>query len=91
MVRNLAGVCKPGAGRVLVRDYACGDLAELRLAGGARQNRLADNFYARGDGTRAFYFSQARRGGHMVQSVRVTAPCHDSSYQCCTVVRERQY
>lgn len=44
---------------MLVRDYALGDLAQRRLAGGARQKRLAENFYARGDGTRAFYFSQA--------------------------------
>lgn len=60
VIRNVAGVCKPGAGRVLVRDYAEGDLAQLRLAGGPRQKKLADNFYVRGDGTRAFYFLQAR-------------------------------
>ncbi len=39
-----------------MRDYAAGDLAETRLA--ARSQRLGDCFYARSDGTRAFYFTE---------------------------------
>jgi SAM-dependent methyltransferase len=33
-LRNAAAALKPGTGRLLVRDYAAGDLAQARLAGG---------------------------------------------------------
>ena len=56
-VRNVSSVMRPGAeARVLIRDYASGDLAQERFAAKAGQ-KLAENFYVRGDGTRAFYFS----------------------------------
>lgn len=55
---NVAAVLKPGRGRVLVRDYAEGDLAQLRLAGPTRNQRISENFYVRSDGTQAYYFSQ---------------------------------
>ena len=56
-VRNISSVMRPGAeARVLVRDYAAGDLAQERFAAKQGQ-KLAENFYVRGDGTRAFYFS----------------------------------
>ena len=42
-------------GVVCVRDYAAGDLAELRLD--AKAQKLGDSFYVRSDGTRAFYFT----------------------------------
>ena len=57
-VANVARVLKPGTGRVLVRDYAEGDLAQLRLAGPTRNQRLSHNFYVRSDGTQAYYFTQ---------------------------------
>ena len=58
-VRNISSVMRPGAeARVLVRDYAAGDLAQERFAAKQGQ-KLAENFYVRGDGTRAFYFSPA--------------------------------
>jgi methyltransferase-like protein 6 len=53
-VRHVAAALAPG-GAVLVRDYASGDLAETRLQ--AKQQKLGESFYVRGDGTRAYYFS----------------------------------
>ncbi|KAL0024741.1 hypothetical protein WJX77_012493 [Trebouxia sp. C0004] len=57
-VANVARVLKAGTGRVLVRDYAEGDLAQLRLSGPTRNQRLSHNFYVRSDGTQAYYFSK---------------------------------
>ncbi|WZZ54452.1 hypothetical protein YC2023_054559 [Brassica napus] len=42
-------------GCILFRDYAVGDLAQERFSG--KDQKISDNFYVRGDGTRAFYFS----------------------------------
>ncbi|CAI5473004.1 unnamed protein product [Closterium sp. Yama58-4] len=58
-IANVATVLKPG-GHVLVRDYAAGDLAQERLR--RKEQRIADNFYVRGDGTRAYYFTEAALG-----------------------------
>ncbi|CAI5535816.1 unnamed protein product [Closterium sp. Naga37s-1] len=58
-VANVATVLKPG-GHVLVRDYAAGDLAQERLR--RKEQHIADNFYVRGDGTRAYYFTEAALG-----------------------------
>lgn len=57
-VANVARILKPGQGRVVVRDYAEGDLAQQRLSGPKRKQRLAHNFYVRSDGTQAYYFSK---------------------------------
>lgn len=55
--RNVATVMRGGKkGVVCVRDYAAGDLAQERLNGKDSQ-KISDNFYVRGDGTRAYYFS----------------------------------
>lgn len=43
---------QPG-GSVVVRDYGVNDYAMIRFGRGAK---LADRFYVRQDGTRAFYF-----------------------------------
>ncbi|GLI65860.1 hypothetical protein VaNZ11_009491 [Volvox africanus] len=57
-IHNVARCLRPGSGRLLFRDYAEGDLAQERLAGGDRPKRLGPNFYVRGDGTRCYYFTQ---------------------------------
>lgn len=55
-LQNLAFVMKPG-GLVLFRDYGIYDMAEIRMAE-QKGHRIADNFYVRKDGTRAYYFSE---------------------------------
>ena len=45
---------KPG-GVLLFRDYGLYDHAMLRFG---RGHKIADNFYVRQDGTRAYYFSE---------------------------------
>lgn len=57
VVRNVSALMKIG-GRVLFRDYAIGDLAQIRFEESGRQKKLGDNFYLRGDGTRCFYFTE---------------------------------
>ncbi|KAM7507498.1 hypothetical protein LguiA_017951 [Lonicera macranthoides] len=55
VLQNIRKVLKPN-GYVLVRDYATGDLAQERLT--SKDQKISENFYVRGDGTRAFYFSE---------------------------------
>ncbi|XP_014505325.1 uncharacterized protein LOC106765272 isoform X2 [Vigna radiata var. radiata] len=54
VLQNLRKVIKPD-GHVLFRDYATGDLAQERFS--TKDQKISDNFYVRGDGTRAYYFS----------------------------------
>ena len=57
-VANVARTLVPGKGQVLFRDYCRGDLAQERLQLYGKQQRIGEGFYMRGDGTRAYYFTE---------------------------------
>jgi methyltransferase-like protein 6 len=58
-VENISKTLKrDGRGRCLIRDYAIGDLAEVRFEKARRDGqKLGDHFYVRSDRTRSLFFS----------------------------------
>jgi methyltransferase-like protein 6 len=54
-VTKIYNALKPG-GVLFVRDYARDDLAQTRFSNKEGFKKLSDQFYVRGDGTRAYYF-----------------------------------
>lgn len=55
ILENCKQVLKPN-GHILLRDYAVGDSAQVKLHD--RNQMISENFYFRGDGTCSFYFSE---------------------------------
>ncbi|XP_047266143.1 uncharacterized methyltransferase C3H7.11 isoform X4 [Capsicum annuum] len=56
VLKNCKQVLKPN-GHILLRDYAVGDSAQVKLHD--RNQMISENFYFRGDGTCSFYFSES--------------------------------
>lgn len=54
---NINSVLNKG-GVVCFRDYCCGDLSQKRLDTRGRPRKIEENFFARGDGTRAYFFTE---------------------------------
>ncbi|XP_021294172.1 uncharacterized methyltransferase C3H7.11-like [Herrania umbratica] len=55
ILQNIRRVLKPD-GYVLLRDYAVGDFAQVKLKN--KNQMISEGFYVRGDGTCSFYFSE---------------------------------
>jgi len=76
-LQRLWKVMKPG-GIIFFRDYAVNDMAQVRFEedrNDKEPNKLSENFYVRGDGTRAYYFSKeileelfSRNGYQVIES-----------------------
>ncbi|KAL3844256.1 hypothetical protein ACJIZ3_001659 [Penstemon smallii] len=82
VVQNIRKVLKPN-GRMLFRDYATGDLAQERFTG--KEQKISENFYVRGDGTRAFYFSDEFLGSLFKENGFST----EEHFVCCKQVENR--
>lgn len=82
VLQNIRKIMKPNA-YVLFRDYATGDLAQERLT--CKDQKLSENFFVRGDGTRAFYFSEEFLTSLFQQNGFSTEECG----LCCKQVENR--
>ncbi|KAF8401029.1 hypothetical protein HHK36_014332 [Tetracentron sinense] len=92
ILQNIRKVLKPN-GYVLIRDYAIGDFAQEKLTN--RNQMIGENFYFRGDGTCAFYFSEDflltmfERNGFA--TVETNIYCKQIENRSCNVVMDRRW
>lgn len=82
VLQNIKKIMKPN-GYVLFRDYATGDLAQERLT--CKDQKISENFFVRGDGTRAFYFSEEFLKSLFQENGFITEECG----VCCKQVENR--
>ncbi|XP_071742050.1 uncharacterized protein [Rutidosis leptorrhynchoides] len=82
VLQNIKKILKPN-GYVLFRDYATGDLAQERLT--CKDQKISENFFVRGDGTRAFYFSEEFLKNLFQENGFITKECG----VCCKQVENR--
>lgn len=80
-VGNVNRVLKQG-GIVCFRDYCSGDLAQMRMGQVGKQQMIEKHFYARGDGTLAYYFEES-----MLEKVFQQA-CFEKVY--CSVIERTE-
>lgn len=71
-ITNVSRVLKAG-GTVYVRDYATGDMAEGRFNDSLRVKQIAERFFVRADGTRAYYFDEVNTSTPCKQHVSAFA------------------
>lgn len=92
-IDNIKFITKPG-GIVFVRDYAAADLAQERFQNRQDEHiKIQDNFFARGDGTRAYYFETKEMEALFEgwECISNTIECKNKSNQKRGIVMNRRF
>ncbi|XP_073136272.1 tRNA N(3)-methylcytidine methyltransferase trm141-like isoform X2 [Henckelia pumila] len=90
VLQNLKEVLKPN-GHILVRDYAVGDSAQVKLQN--RNQMISHNYYFRQDGTCSFFFSEEflsslfSRAGYDIVDMTTYCRQHENRYRNMTFQR----